>query len=81
MNISEIVKTAMEKSGTTKSDLAKLTGYSYQYIYDLLAGRRRWHEEPINRVCKALGIQVSFDIEGVMVTNESDREGVSVSRE
>ncbi|MED1792852.1 XRE family transcriptional regulator [Brevibacillus nitrificans] len=63
MKVSEIVRTAMEQSGTTKSDLAKLTGYSYQYIYDLLGGKRRWHEQPINRVYDALGIKVSFNVE------------------
>lgn len=82
MNISETVKAAMTDKGITRSDLAKQTGYSYQYIYDLLAGQRRWHEEPINRVFKALGIQVSFDLveqptpcnaeESVMVKDTSE---------
>jgi len=63
MNFTETVKAAMKRSGISKSELAKLTGYSYQYIYDLLAGKRRWHEEPINRVYTALGIQVSTNIE------------------
>ncbi|MED4124048.1 helix-turn-helix transcriptional regulator [Halalkalibacterium halodurans] len=63
MNFTEAVVEAMEKLGLKKSDLARATGYSYQYIRDLLNGERRWNEDSINKVCHALGIQVNFEFE------------------
>lgn len=60
MNFTEAVEAAMAATGTSKADLARATGRSYQYISDLLKGERRWHEAIINEVCNALGIQVDF---------------------
>lgn len=63
MNFNEAVVGAMEQLGLKKSDLSRTTGYSYQYIHDLLNGERRWNEDSINKVCHALGIQVNFEID------------------
>lgn len=63
MDFSKVVKDVMDKSGLKKSDVARETGYSYQHIHDLLAGERRWNEDSINRVFKALGIEVNFNVE------------------
>lgn len=60
MNFSEAVKVAMSKTGIKRAELAKATGYSYQYILDLLAGERRWNEDSINKVCDALGIEIQI---------------------
>ncbi|MFM1655538.1 helix-turn-helix domain-containing protein [Brevibacillus sp. B_LB10_24] len=73
----EAVQAAMKAKDVTKSDLSRLTGYSYQYIYDLLAGRRRWHEEPLERVCNVLGISIAFEIEEA----EADRRVFLSGRE
>ncbi|MGG3504731.1 helix-turn-helix transcriptional regulator [Paenibacillus lautus] len=58
MNFSDAVKIAMNRAGVTKQELSESTGYSYQHIYDLLAGKRRWNEETLQKVCDALGLDV-----------------------
>lgn len=58
MNFSDAVKIAMNRSGVTKQELSESTGYSYQHIYDLLAGKRRWNEETLQKVFDALGLEV-----------------------
>ena len=63
MNFSEAVKVAMEASNMTKADLARATEYSYQYISDLLADKRRWHEAVINKVFKALDLTIEIKSE------------------
>lgn len=60
MNFTEAVLIALEKLNMKKSDLARATGYSYQHIYDLLSGERRWNEESINKVCAALGFKIEI---------------------
>ncbi|WZX99597.1 helix-turn-helix transcriptional regulator [Bacillus sp. FSL W7-1360] len=62
MNFTPTVKTAMKNAGLKKSDLARMTGYSYQYIRDLLRGDRRWNEDTIERVSGALGIKVDYKL-------------------
>lgn len=52
------VKAAMQSKGISKSKLAKLIGFSYQHIHDLLSGKRRWNEDSIERVCKELGLSL-----------------------
>ncbi|WP_233281029.1 helix-turn-helix domain-containing protein [Paenibacillus algicola] len=49
----------MKKADITKQQLAESTGYSYQYIYDLLNGRRRWNEESLEKVCHSIGLEVN----------------------
>lgn len=65
MNFTEAVRQAMEKSNLKKSDIAKGTGYSHQYISDLLGGDRRWNEDSINKVCEVLGIKIAITCEGI----------------
>lgn len=63
MDFTEIVEEAMRRSNLKKSDVARATGYSYQYIHDLLSGKRRWHQDAINRVFNALNIKANFNID------------------
>lgn len=63
MNFSKAVAEAMERLKLKKSDVAKSSGYSHQYISDLLSGERRWNEDAINRVSEALGIKIEITYE------------------
>ncbi|GEC91552.1 helix-turn-helix domain-containing protein [Brevibacillus brevis] len=63
MNFTKAVLTALEKTNMKKTELARATGYSNQYIYDLLSGKRRWNEESINKVCSALGFEIVIERE------------------
>ncbi|MEB3752526.1 helix-turn-helix transcriptional regulator [Geobacillus sp. FSL W8-0032] len=58
MNFSEVVRNVLEDKNLRISDLARMTGYTPQYMYDLLAGNRRWNETTINKTCEALGIEI-----------------------
>jgi predicted transcriptional regulator len=60
MNFNDEVKKHMQDKGLKPSDLAKATGYSLQYILDLLKGHRRWNETTINKVCVVLGVKIKF---------------------
>ncbi|WP_025852910.1 helix-turn-helix domain-containing protein [Paenibacillus ehimensis] len=60
MNFTKAVLAAMTAKGLKKSELARATGYTYQHIYDLLSGERRWNEDSINKVCEALGIKIEI---------------------
>ncbi|MGF9907926.1 helix-turn-helix domain-containing protein [Brevibacillus porteri] len=63
MNFTKAVLNALEKTNMKKTELARATGYSNQYIYDLLSGKRRWNEESINKVCSALGFEIVIERE------------------
>jgi transcriptional regulator with XRE-family HTH domain len=58
MNFSESIKRILKNKDLTASDLARMIGYTPQYIHDLLAGNRRWNETTINKTCEALGIEI-----------------------
>jgi len=58
VNFSAVVKRILKEKDLTASDLARMIGYTPQYIHDLLAGNRRWNETTINKTCEALGIEV-----------------------
>lgn len=58
MNFSKAVKKLLKERDLTASDLARMIGYTPQYIHDLLAGNRRWNETTINKTCEALGIEI-----------------------
>jgi transcriptional regulator with XRE-family HTH domain len=58
MNFSKTVKKFLKERDLTASDLARMIGYTPQYIHDLLAGNRRWNETTINKTCEALGIEI-----------------------
>jgi transcriptional regulator with XRE-family HTH domain len=58
MNISESIKKILKNKDLTPSDLARMTGYTPQYIHDILAGNRRWNETTLSKTCEALGIKI-----------------------
>ncbi|OAZ43362.1 helix-turn-helix domain-containing protein [Paenibacillus polymyxa] len=60
MNFSHALAQVMQRMDLKRSDVAKASGYSHQYISDLLSGERRWNEDSINRVCDALGIKIEI---------------------
>lgn len=62
MSFTQVVRMKMAQIGMSSSELARRSGYSQQYISDLLAGRRRWNETTIDRVCEILDIKVQFTI-------------------
>ena len=64
MDFTKAVKEKMKQNNMNNSDLARETGYSPQYICDLLAGHRRWNETTIDKACKALGITIEFVYDG-----------------
>lgn len=59
MSFSKVVKHALVDNDMTPSELARITGYSVQYIANLLNGNRRWNEESMLKVCDALGLELS----------------------
>lgn len=61
MNFSEIVKRKMGEKNLKVADVARMTGYSVAYSYDLLKGRRRWNEDTIARFSDALGINIVIE--------------------
>jgi transcriptional regulator with XRE-family HTH domain len=61
LNFSEVVKQAIHSKGIKSKELAGMTGYSAAYISDLLSGERRWNEDSIDKVCRALGVQINFE--------------------
>jgi transcriptional regulator with XRE-family HTH domain len=65
VNFSEVVKQAIQARSIKNNELARMTGYSAAYISDLLSGNRRWNEESINKVCKALGVEINFETTGM----------------
>ncbi|MED5050596.1 helix-turn-helix transcriptional regulator [Anoxybacillus rupiensis] len=58
MNFSQTVKSILKTKDLTPSALARMTGYTPQYMHDLLSGKRRWNETTINKTCEALGIEI-----------------------
>ncbi|OPG98401.1 hypothetical protein B2I21_08610 [Chryseobacterium mucoviscidosis] len=60
MNFSDSLKLVMRRTGVTKQELARSTGYSQQHIYDLLNRKRRWNEESLNKVCSVLDIDIQI---------------------
>ncbi|MFH5187151.1 helix-turn-helix domain-containing protein [Paenibacillus sp. TAB 01] len=61
MDFSESVKKILKSRDLSPSDLARLTGYTPQYIHNLLDGKRRWNETTINRTCGALGLEIKIE--------------------
>ncbi|HEY4429522.1 helix-turn-helix domain-containing protein [Paenibacillus sp. RS8] len=57
MNISNRIKHVLIDQNLTPSDLARKTGYTPQYIIDVLKGNRRWNETTIEKACDALGLE------------------------
>jgi len=60
VDFSKVVKHVLVDQNLKPTDLARMTGYTPQHIYDLLRGDRRWNEDSMSKVCEALGIQIEF---------------------
>lgn len=58
MGFSAKVKSALEQKGINASELARKTGYSPQYMHELLKGDKRWNEDSMVKVCNALGLEI-----------------------
>ncbi len=62
MNFSSVVKDALAQKKMKNVELARLTGYSPQYMSDLISGERRWNEETIDKVCIVLNIDIKYEV-------------------
>lgn len=60
MDFSKVVKHALIEQNLKPTDLARMTGYTPQHIYDLLRGDRRWNEVTMKKACDALGIEIQY---------------------
>jgi len=60
MDFSKVVKHALIEQNLKPTDLARMTGYTPQHIYDLLRGDRRWNEVTMKKACEALGIEIKY---------------------
>lgn len=58
MKMSNEIKKVLQEKEMTASDLARMIGYSPQYIHNLLDGNRRWNETTIEKTCQALGLEL-----------------------
>lgn len=67
MNFSEIIKNKLNEENIKITDLAKKTGYSVQYMSDLIAGKRRWNESTITKVSDVLGIKIEFNTKSTKI--------------
>jgi transcriptional regulator with XRE-family HTH domain len=59
-NFSEEIKKIMDEKNLTIAQVAAKTGYSWQYISDLLKGKRRWNEETMSKVSEVVGLKILF---------------------
>lgn len=73
MDFTETVKKCMADQKVRPSDLAKATGYSVQYIIDLLAGHRRWNETTMSKVSQVLGIKIRFSTDAHTAAPDADQ--------
>ncbi|MDB5053257.1 MAG: hypothetical protein JWM44_1307 [Bacilli bacterium] len=60
MNISESIKKVLNERNMTPSDLARMTGYTPQYMHEILSGKKRWNETTIVKTCGVLGLEVTI---------------------
>ncbi|MFE1626992.1 helix-turn-helix domain-containing protein [Brevibacillus reuszeri] len=58
MNFSNEIKGVLSEKNITPSELARMTGYSPQYIIEVLKGNKRWNETTISKTCMALGLEI-----------------------
>ncbi|MGO4543257.1 helix-turn-helix domain-containing protein [Paenibacillus sp. 2TAB23] len=61
MGFSTKVKNILAEKEMNPSELARQTGYSPQYIHDLLKGDKRWNEETMSKVCGALDLEITIN--------------------
>ncbi len=62
-NFSEAVIIAMGKRHITIAQIAKMSGYSWAYINDLLKNKRRWNEETMNKVSIVVGLKIRYQLD------------------
>ena len=67
-----MIKKVVSKGALKNAELAKMTGYTPQYISDLLSGKRRWNESTIDKVCQALEITINFHSPDIDQDNEEN---------
>ncbi|ETT32167.1 helix-turn-helix transcriptional regulator [Paenibacillus sp. FSL R5-808] len=60
MCISESIRKTLTKKKLSPSDLARMTGYTPQYMHNLLDGNRRWNETTIQKTCDALDLELKL---------------------
>ncbi|OPX92702.1 MAG: hypothetical protein A4E55_00345 [Pelotomaculum sp. PtaU1.Bin035] len=60
LNFTEAVKKIMSEKNITIAQVARETGYSWQYINDLLKNKRRWNEEIMGKVGKVVGLEIRY---------------------
>lgn len=60
MSFSNKIKHALVDKEMNPSDLARKTGYSPQYMHNLLKGGKRWNEESLSKVCDVLGLEIEI---------------------
>jgi len=58
----QLILKELENRKMTVSDLARLAGISIPYMHELLRddGKKRWNEDTIEQVSKALNIAIQF---------------------
>ncbi|MGF7046340.1 plasmid maintenance system antidote protein VapI [Paenibacillus sp. DS2015] len=60
--MSDTIKKVLKEKNLNPSDLARMIGYTPQYVHNLLDGNRRWNETTIDKACTALGLGIEFTI-------------------
>jgi len=60
MSMSEAIGKVLKQRDISPSDLARMTGYTPQYVIDLLKGNRRWNETTLTAACDALGLKIEI---------------------
>lgn len=59
-SFSQVVASVLKQKKMTRKELAQKTGYSNQYIGELLLGQKRWNETSMAKVSAALNIKIEF---------------------
>jgi len=63
MEFSDFVKKALAAKNLKPIDLARMTGYTPTFCYELLKGRKHWNQRNMERVCQALKIKIAYILE------------------
>ncbi len=60
MDFSKIARRVIAEKQIKITDIQKKTGYSLQYLYELISGKRRWNEDTISKIYDVLGIELYY---------------------
>jgi predicted transcriptional regulator len=60
VDFSKSIGKVLNQQNITPSDLARMTGYSAQYILDVMKGNRRWNETTLTKTCDVLGLEIKL---------------------